>query len=100
MATPSVLSVRGQSTHPPLGPQRLSRRRRFTPYFFIGPALVLLLAFHLLPIAVSLFGSLFDQRIDGSRIFVGLSNYLELLGSGAFWNSLRVTLVFNLLVNP
>jgi len=77
-----------------------AHHRNWTPYLFILPALALLVVFQLVPIGISIVGSLFSEALLGEQLFVGLSNYVGLLNSSAFWNSLRVTLIFNLLVNP
>ncbi len=62
------------------------------------PAVLLLAAFMLGPIVYSLYGSLTDRALTGPRAanpqFVGLDNYIELLGSAEFWNSLVLTVVF------
>lgn len=62
------------------------------------PSVLLLAAFMLGPIVYSLYGSLTDRALTGPRAanpqFVGLDNYIELLGSGEFWSSLVLTVVF------
>lgn len=62
------------------------------------PAVLLLAAFMLGPIVYSLYGSLTDRALTGPRAadpqFVGLDNYVELLGSPEFWNSFVLTVVF------
>ncbi len=65
------------------------------------PALVLLLAFRLLP-AISGFKEAFyiGGAVPGTSEFVGLGNFEYLRDDPSFWNSLRVTLVFNLVANP
>ncbi|MDW3214954.1 MAG: sugar ABC transporter permease [Ilumatobacteraceae bacterium] len=78
---------------------RSAIRRRAVPYVFVGPALLLLLAFGVLPIVVAGFVSLTDLDIAGlanrdNVSFVGLENYRTLLSDGDFWRSIRVTLAF------
>ena len=64
----------------------------------IVPAVLLLAAFMLGPIVYSLYGSLTDRAMTGPRAanpqFVGIDNYVELLGSAEFWNALVLTVVF------
>ncbi|MFT4283831.1 MAG: sugar ABC transporter permease [Protaetiibacter sp.] len=80
-------------------------RTRFVPYGFITPAMILLIAFGVLPIAVALLVSFTDMNLAGlgnwSRIrFVGLENYVELLRDPAFWQSLGNTAFFAVIGVP
>src|SRR5215213_11010990 len=76
-------------------------REGWVPFAFLAPALVLLLAFRLLP-AISGFKEAFytSGPIPGTSEFVGLENFAYLGQDPSFWNSLRVTLIFNLFTNP
>ena len=38
--------------------------------------------------------------MSGGRIFVGMENFQRILNDPVFWKSLRVTVIFSLLVNP
>ncbi len=62
------------------------------------PAVLLMLVFLLGPILYSLYGSLTNRAMTGYKAanpqFVGLQNYQSLLGSGAFWKSVVLTIVF------
>ncbi|MFB9375609.1 carbohydrate ABC transporter permease [Kineococcus gynurae] len=64
----------------------------------IGPAVVLMAVFLAGPIGYALYGSLTNAALTGYRAvnpdFVGLDNYTELLGSGDFWKSAWLTLLF------
>lgn len=68
---------------------------------FLIPALFGLFLFKFYPILLAAKESLFmDSFISGTKKFVGLTNYKLLLGDKTFLNSLKVTLWFNILVNP
>jgi multiple sugar transport system permease protein len=74
-------------------------RTRLAPYGFITPAMILLIAFGLLPIGVALLVSFTDMNLAGlgnwSRIrFIGFENYVELLRDPAFWQALGNTALF------
>lgn len=73
---------------------------RWTPYLFLLPSVALLIVFYIVPIGISIVGALFKQNLMGEARFAGLENYSGLLRDPAFWNSLWVTLLFNLAVNP
>ncbi len=75
-------------------------RHPWAPYAFLAPAFLGLFMFRFIPIGLSGYGSLFAENLRGDTIFVGLKNYRELWEDPAFWNSLRVTILFNLIINP
>jgi multiple sugar transport system permease protein len=75
------------------------RRGKLMPYLFVGPAVICLVAFGVLPIIVAAGVSLTDLNITGlanySNIhFVGLGNYRTLFADPVFWSSLRNTAFF------
>ena len=73
------------------------------PFLFLAPALVMLTACVLYPIASSLWLSLHDWDGLGQKTYIGLANYAELLDDEAFYTSLKnnvVWLTFFLLAPP
>lgn len=79
----------------------MARRVGLTPYLFLLPAMAGLALFKFYPLLNGLTASFFvDSFASHTKAFVGLRNYLEVLASPVFLNSLRVTLLFNLIVNP
>lgn len=80
-------------------------RLRLIPYAFVGPAMVLLLAFGVLPIAVALLVSFTDMNLAGlgdwSNIqFIGTDNYARLFGDARFWQALGNTALFAIVGVP
>jgi len=85
---------------------------RFTPtkssqvivaYLFLVPVLLGLLLFRFFPIFLGFYESLYQisyTQEGGRNIFVGLWNYIDLLGDPIFMNALKKTLIFNLFINP
>lgn len=76
-----------------------------SPYFFIAPALILLLLFSLIPIFVSLIISFTDINITGladwSQIhFIGLENYISIFQDPNFLQSIGNTLFYVLFGVP
>lgn len=61
---------------------------------FLGPSVIGLTAFTLLPILSSLGLSFTDWDLLRPPAFVGLSNYRHLLGDPEFWRTLRNTVTF------
>ncbi|MEP2889946.1 carbohydrate ABC transporter permease [Tateyamaria sp.] len=80
-----------------LDPQRPSWA---TLMMFLLPAISLLIVFRLAPIAISIGGSFTSQSLLGETTFHGLGNYDTLFSDEGFWNSVRVTLLFNIIINP
>ncbi len=78
------------------------RTERWTPYLFLLPAMALLLFWRILPLVVGLRESFYGNALDltTGREWVGLENFRYLFDDPTFWKSLRVTLVFNAIVNP
>jgi multiple sugar transport system permease protein len=76
-------------------------REAKTGWIFVLPAFLLLCLFKITPIVVSFAESLQFTGITGEKSFVGLENYLFLFTDDpVFWNSVKVTLVYSLIVNP
>jgi multiple sugar transport system permease protein len=75
------------------------RRASGIPYVYVSPAILLLLAFGILPIAVAAAVSLTDMNISGlanfSNVdFVGVDNYVALANDPDFWRALGNTGLF------
>lgn len=68
---------------------------------FLLPALISLALLRLIPAGVALVDSFFTESLlQGGRTFVGIGNYIDLIGNPDFRTSVAVTLVFTLIVNP
>ncbi len=76
------------------------RERGWIPLLFLAPALIGLIVFRLAPIGIAIVGGFLQQTLRGETVFAGLANYLDLATDPVFWNSVRVTLLFNVLINP
>ena len=74
--------------------QRESQRQAMWGLLFALPAIALLAAFSLYPMARAFYFSLTDYDLRPNPAFVGIENYLRVLGSSAFLNSLRVSVVY------
>jgi ABC-type sugar transport system permease subunit len=83
-------------------PGFLKARNYVSGYLFVVPALAGLIVFRLYPIFLSILKSFYQiSYVGGTReIFVGFKNYISLAEDGVFLNSLKVTLVLNLFINP
>ena len=76
-------------------------KSRGAAWLFVSPALILLLVFKIWPIGVSFLESFMQTSFSGRKSFVGLENYVYLFRHDpTFWNSVKVTFIYSLLVNP
>lgn len=80
----------------------MTKRERWVPYLFLLPAMLLLAMWRILPLVSGLRESFYGNALNltSGREWVGLQNFRNLFDDPVFWKSLRVTLVFNLIVNP
>ena len=81
--------------------KRLSSYSRLTPVLFLAPAMLGILIFKLYPLLKVLVSSFFQFSFASkAEYFAGIQNYVEAFTDPVFQNSIKVTLVFNLIVNP
>lgn len=68
-------------------------------YFYILPAMLVFVVFLFYPFLKTIYLSFFKTNNRGeAKLFVGLGNYTELLTSSSFQNSIKVTVIFMLIV--
>lgn len=72
------------------------RRRRLTPYVFIGPAALLFAGFSLIPIIIAITLSFQDTQTLGEGQWVGLDNFAQMGSDRLFRTALINTLVFTI----
>ena len=78
--------------------KRVVFRSRLLPYCLLAPQLLVLAVFFFWPAGEAIYQSFFLADPFGlSSIFVGLENFQILLASSAYWQAVRVTLVFSAL---
>ncbi len=74
-------------------------RMNVSPYFYLIPSLLVFAVFLFYPFFKTIYLSLFKtDKMGQAKLFVGFGNYAELLSSATFWNSLKVTWVFVVIV--
>jgi multiple sugar transport system permease protein len=79
---------------------RSDMRRVLTPWAFLGPALILLVVFRLFPSLLAIRESTYTYSFaKQQRVFVGFDNFRNLFDSTDFRQSVKVTLLFNVVVN-
>lgn len=77
------------------------RRTKITPYLFILPWFIGVIAFTAGPLLMSLIMSFFDWPVIGAPEFVGVGNYIKMFTDDPqFWSSLGITLKFTAIFVP
>lgn len=73
-------------------------RERLTPYALTAPAAILVTALMVVPIVIVAGYSMFDNVVvEKNPTFVGLANYLQLLGTPSFWTAVGNTVAYTVL---
>lgn len=79
---------------------RLRGKKKMIPYLFILPWIIGFLVFTLFPLLFSLYMSVFDWNISGTRTFIGLENYITMFGDSNFYHALWVTIRYAAMLVP
>lgn len=84
----------------------MTRTKRFMPYLFVGPHLILFFVFILLPTIYGIYASFTQWNMINQPSWIGFSNYKTILLDSdstfyfQFWRGLRNTLLFVLFSVP
>ena len=74
-------------------------KSKITPYLYLVPCMLIFGIFLFYPFVKRIYLSLYKtNKMGQAKLYVGLDNYKELLQSASFINSLKVTLIFVLIV--
>ena len=76
------------------------RRRTVVGLAFVSPWLLGFLVFTGYPVCASLYYSFCDYDVLSRPVWVGLLNYQDMISDSVFWQSVRNTLLFNLMALP
>lgn len=85
--------------------KKLSARKRdeqIAGYILIAPAVILLFAFLVIPIAYTLYYSVFQYQVmrPNAINFIAFENYTKLFADEEFWQALKNTFYFTIIVVP
>jgi multiple sugar transport system permease protein len=78
---------------------RLATNRNWLGYWFMVPALAILILFLAYPLALGVWLSFTDARIGRPGIFVGFENYEWLQGDSIFWISVFNTILYTVVAS-
>lgn len=74
------------------------RRKQLAGLFFIAPALILVMTFFVIPLAMAFWMSLHNWPLLGRPRFIGIDNYVRLTQDAQFWSSMRFTVYYTVIV--
>ncbi|WP_445343779.1 carbohydrate ABC transporter permease [Bifidobacterium sp. ESL0819] len=66
----------------------------------MGPFALVFVVVFVVPVVYAVWISLFQHRMVGGTVFVGLANYRRLMADGQFWSSVRRVVVFTVVQVP
>ena len=84
----------------PRRPLASGRRRQLTGLAMASPAIVLIVAFFLVPLVMTFWISLHNWPLLGRHRFIGLDNYTRALQDPGFATALKFTLLYTLVITP
>ena len=76
----------------------VKRKDNLTAYALCAPWFIGFVCFTLFPIGFMLAVSLTNRKLNGVSKFIGLKNYINMFNSSTFWNSVKVTLFFTVIM--
>lgn len=78
------------------------RNERVAAYIFTAPAMILLVAFLVVPMIYTVYYSVFKYQVmrPNDITFIGLTNYTKLFQDADFWKALKNTVYFSIIVVP
>ena len=85
------------TTAPPRTGKRASRRQ-WIGLLYVAPAVALVVVFFLIPLGMTAWMSLHNWPLMGEHSYIGLGNYVAILRDTRFWNALRFTAYYTVIV--
>ncbi|RJT33373.1 sugar ABC transporter permease [Mesorhizobium waimense] len=88
------------ATSAPARPRKLvgAGRRQWVGLLYVAPAVALVVVFFIIPLGMTAWMSLHNWPLMGEHSFIGLANYWAILRDTRFWNALRFTGWYTLVV--
>ena len=78
---------------------KIKKKLSLTSYCYLLPCMLVFAVFLFYPFVKTVYLSLFKTNKYGqAKLFVGLENYTDLLTSASFQNSLKVTMIYVVIV--
>lgn len=78
----------------------MHRRRKQSGWLFVAPFGILFVFVFVIPIIYSVYISLFQNKLIGGEVFVGLDNYKKLLADSDFWDGVKRVMLYTVIQVP
>ncbi|RWP10731.1 MAG: sugar ABC transporter permease [Mesorhizobium sp.] len=84
----------------PARPRKLvgAGRRQWVGLLYVAPAVALVVVFFIIPLGMTAWMSLHNWPLMGAHSFIGLDNYWAILRDTRFWNALKFTGYYTVIV--
>ncbi|TJW83410.1 MAG: sugar ABC transporter permease, partial [Mesorhizobium sp.] len=88
------------ATSAPVRPRKLvgAGRRQWVGLLYVAPAVALVVVFFIIPLCMTAWMSLHNWPLMGAHSFIGLDNYWAILRDTRFWNALKFTGYYTVVV--
>ncbi|TPL86203.1 sugar ABC transporter permease [Mesorhizobium sp. B2-3-12] len=94
-----MTTITTTTTAPPRVRKRVGAgRRQWIGLIYVAPAVALVMVFFVIPLGMTAWMSLHNWPLMGEHSFIGLGNYWAILRDTRFWNALRFTGYYTLIV--
>ena len=80
--------------------KKVFHKRKQTGWLFIAPFGICFLFVFVIPIIYSVYISLFQNRLVGGEVFVGLKNYAQILQDPEFWDGVKRVVLYTIIQVP
>ncbi len=80
--------------------KKVHKRNRQIGWLFVAPFGIFFICVFIIPIIYSVYISLYQNRLVGGEVFVGLQNYMELIQDGEFWDGVKRVVVYTVIQVP
>ncbi|RUZ79907.1 sugar ABC transporter permease [Mesorhizobium sp. M7A.F.Ca.US.006.01.1.1] len=85
------------TTAPPRA-RKVAGRQQWIGLLYVAPAVALVVVFFLIPLGMTAWMSLHNWPLMGEHSYIGLGNYIAILRDTRFWNALRFTAYYTVIV--
>ncbi|RUX93978.1 MULTISPECIES: sugar ABC transporter permease [unclassified Mesorhizobium] len=89
--------ITAATTAPPRA-RKVAGRRQWIGLLYVAPAVALVVVFFLIPLGMTAWMSLHNWPLMGEHFYIGLGNYVAILRDTRFWNALRFTAYYTVIV--
>ncbi|ESZ28493.1 sugar ABC transporter permease [Mesorhizobium sp. L2C084A000] len=91
-------SITTAATPAPPRARRVASRQQWIGLLYVAPAVALVVVFFLIPLGMTAWMSLHNWPLMGEHSYIGLGNYVAILRDTRFWNALRFTAYYTVIV--